>query len=334
MKFILNRKLKFYTLKVTKLLCLSIIAVVIIGIIILIKYKPMYEVELSDEKIGYIESKEAFEESIKNEILNASDKNVDSTIIKEKPQYELKFVDRQEETNETKILEKIKEESETTYKFYEIALSNVTVDSVDTLEDAKKIVEEVKQEDNNMDLDLSISEKYTDKKEEIKTNDIETAKENISSKVAQEIVEEQKQKEEQERINAMPVVEGIKLATLPVSGTITSRYGESSSLRKSTHTGLDIACSTGTPIKAVSDGTIIFASYSGSYGNLVKVDHGNGVETWYGHTSKMYVTVGQKVSAGDIIAAVGSTGNSTGSHLHLEIRINGNTINPQKYLYN
>ena len=84
----------------------------------------------------------------------------------------------------------------------------------------------------------------------------------------------------------------------------------------------------------VAAGTVISAKYEGSYGNLVKIDHGNGVETWYAHTSKMYVKAGQKVEAGDVIAAVGSTGNSTGPHLHLEIRVNGEHINPQKYLYN
>ena len=131
----------------------------------------------------------------------------------------------------------------------------------------------------------------------------------------------------------MPEVNGIKLAVQPVSGTITSRYGVSSSIRKSSHTGLDIATSAGTPIKVVTSGTIIHAKYNGSYGNLVKVDHGNGIETWYAHTNKMYVKVGQKVNAGDVIATVGSTGNSTGAHLHLEIRINGKHVNPQNYLY-
>ena len=89
----------------------------------------------------------------------------------------------------------------------------------------------------------------------------------------------------------------------------------------------------GTDIKVVSKGTITFAGRAGSYGNLVKVDHGNGVETWYGHCSKIYANVGDEVKAGDVIAAVGSTGNSTGPHLHFEIRINGATVNPQKYVY-
>ncbi len=104
-------------------------------------------------------------------------------------------------------------------------------------------------------------------------------------------------------------------------------------MRKSSHTGLDIAASTGTPIKVVASGTVTFASNKGSYGNVVKVNHGNGIETWYAHTSKMYVSEGQKVEAGTVIAAVGSTGNSTGPHLHFELRMNGQHVNPQKYLY-
>ena len=133
--------------------------------------------------------------------------------------------------------------------------------------------------------------------------------------------------------NEITQINGIKIATLPVSGTISSRYGASSKIRVSTHTGLDIAASKGTQIKVVADGKVTCAKYSGSYGYLVKVDHGNGVETWYAHTSKMYVTEGQEVKAGDVIARVGSTGNSTGPHLHFEIRINGEHVNPQKYLY-
>ena len=72
----------------------------------------------------------------------------------------------------------------------------------------------------------------------------------------------------------------------------------------------------------------------GGYGNLVIIDHGNGIETYYGHCSKIYVKAGQSVTAGTKIAAVGSTGRSTGNHLHFEIRQNGTQINPQKYVYN
>jgi len=136
------------------------------------------------------------------------------------------------------------------------------------------------------------------------------------------------QKAEEERINSMPEVNGIKLAYVPVTGTITSRYGVSSRIRSSNHTGLDIATASGKPIKVAASGTVTYADYKGSYGNVVKVDHGNGLETWYAHTSKMYVTEGQHVEAGEVIAAVGSTGNSTGPHLHLGVRVDNKYIDP------
>lgn len=299
--------------------------------IILIKYKPIYQVSISGEQLGYVQNKEAFEESLKENAI-VEGKNVDNVVLKTNPEYELKLVDRTLDTNEEELVSEIKEDVVVTYKYYEIAVANQTVETVNTKEEAEELVEQLK--GNELDnVDLSIIEKYTEEAENIDTTSLEVAKSTIEEKVEQKAEEVQKQKEEQERLDKMPSINGIKLAVQPISGVITSRYGVSSRLRKSTHTGLDIAASTGTPIKVIADGTVTCASYQGSYGKLVKIDHGNGLETWYGHTSKMYVSVGQKVTAGDIIAAVGSTGNSTGPHLHLEIRINGEHVNPQNYLY-
>ena len=84
---------------------------------------------------------------------------------------------------------------------------------------------------------------------------------------------------------------------------------------------------------SIASGTVTYAGYKGSYGNLVIISHGNGVQSYYAHCNKLLVSVGQTVSAGQVIAQVGSTGNSTGPHLHLEIRINGKAVNPQNYLY-
>ena len=128
-------------------------------------------------------------------------------------------------------------------------------------------------------------------------------------------------------------INGIYISVIPVQGRITSRYGHVSSIRSGAHTGTDIACAQGTPIKVTASGTVTFAGWNGSYGKLIKVSHGNGVETWYAHCTDLYGTVGQQVNAGDVIATVGSTGNSTGNHLHLEIRVNGTAVNPQRYLY-
>lgn len=290
----------------------------------------MYKVSISGEELGYVDSKLALEENIKEDIIKNSNKNVESVDLQEQPIYELKLVNRIENTEKDKIIEKAKEEATVTYKYYEVALNNNVVETVDTSKEAEELVNEIKNDGINENINLSIVEKYTKNEEEIKTNDLEIAKVNIENKVSETIKEIEEQEEEK---NAIANINGIKLATLPVTGTISSRYGVSSRIRRSNHTGLDIAAKTGTPIKVMADGVVTNASYSGSYGKLVKVDHGNGVETWYAHTSKMYVKKGQKVKAGDIIAEVGSTGNSTGPHLHLEIRLNGEHINPQKYVY-
>ena len=122
----------------------------------------------------------------------------------------------------------------------------------------------------------------------------------------------------------------------PISGTITSRYGYRSSpggIGSTNHKGLDISAKHGSTIKAAATGTVKFAGYKGSLGNLVIIESENGIETYYGHCSALYVSKGQKVSAGDKIAAVGKTGAATGPHLHLEIHVNGKVVNPQKYIY-
>jgi murein DD-endopeptidase MepM/ murein hydrolase activator NlpD len=100
------------------------------------------------------------------------------------------------------------------------------------------------------------------------------------------------------------------------------------------HSGIDLGAPKGTPIQAARDGVVSYVKNSGSsgYGYHVVIDHGDGMVTLYGHCSKVYVRSGQTVKQGDVIAAVGSTGRSTGNHLHFEIRINGRAVNPRNYL--
>ncbi|MBO8129283.1 MAG: M23 family metallopeptidase [Peptococcaceae bacterium] len=94
------------------------------------------------------------------------------------------------------------------------------------------------------------------------------------------------------------------------------------------HYGLDVGCAMGTPVVAAADGEVVFAGKAGNYGNLVKIDHGNGYETRYAHLWRIKVRYGQKVKAGKVIGYVGSTGKSTGPHLHFEIRLGGRPVNP------
>ena len=312
---------------------IAIIAFGFIIAIVLIKYKPIYKVSVSGEELGYVENKEALEESVKQSVIEAKSDNVDSIEIKQNPAYELKLVDRTQETNEEEIANKIEENVVVTYKYYEIALENNTIETVNTEEEAKEVIEHIK-ENQEQELDLSFYEKFTENEEEVNTTELEVAKTNAQTKVQEQLEEEQKAKEEEERINAMPDVNGIKFAIAPVSGTITSRYGVSSKIRSSDHTGLDIAAPKGTPIKAAAAGKVTYAGNAGDgYGNYVVISHGNGVQTVYAHCSKLLVSKGQQVSQGEVIAKVGSTGNSTGNHLHLEVRKNGIAYNPQNYVY-
>jgi murein DD-endopeptidase MepM/ murein hydrolase activator NlpD len=99
------------------------------------------------------------------------------------------------------------------------------------------------------------------------------------------------------------------------------------------HQGIDLAAPVGTPIYATADGTISEAGYNrGGYGNLIKVDHGRGIETRYGHLSAVLVRPGQRITRGQVIGRMGSTGRSTGSHLHYEVRIDGRAVNPIPFM--
>jgi murein DD-endopeptidase MepM/ murein hydrolase activator NlpD len=125
---------------------------------------------------------------------------------------------------------------------------------------------------------------------------------------------------------------------LPVAGTITSQFGhrvDPITGEVSSHTGTDIACAEGTPILAAADGTVTVAngldSWGGSYGYYIQIDHGGGLETLYAHCSSICVTTGQQVQAGQVIGYVGHTGRATGSHLHLEVSVDGNRADVLRY---
>ncbi len=98
------------------------------------------------------------------------------------------------------------------------------------------------------------------------------------------------------------------------------------------HEGIDMAGSTGSPVYSTGDGTVVHAGWENGYGNLVRIRHAFGLETRYGHLSKIRVSVGQKVSRGDRIGDMGNTGRSTGPHLHYEVRTNGNAVNPMTFI--
>ena len=129
--------------------------------------------------------------------------------------------------------------------------------------------------------------------------------------------------------NAAPSRVGGSGVAWPTNGSVTSGFGYRWG---SLHAGIDIANGVGTPIRAAKAGTVILAGWNGGYGNCIVIDHGGGFSTLYGHMTRLRASDGQRVSQGDLIGDMGSTGNSTGSHLHFETRVNGSPQDPARYL--
>jgi murein DD-endopeptidase MepM/ murein hydrolase activator NlpD len=122
----------------------------------------------------------------------------------------------------------------------------------------------------------------------------------------------------------------------PVEGRLSSPFGQREHPKTGKpefHGGIDIAAEPGMAVRATGDGIVSFSGWSGANGNLIVIEHGAGFSTFYAHNKMVAVKTGQKVRRGDIISYVGSTGNSTGPHVHYEVWLNGRAVNPQTYLH-
>lgn len=309
-----------------KLIFMLIIGLAIICFLIFFIYKPIYSVSLNGTFIGYSEDKSKLQEKINDYMTNGDNETIVFVEIEDLPEYKMCLLKKNNKTNDDEIFEKVIASGIPYYKYYAIMDSGTEKYYVKTYEECEKIISDLKTKESNNINNITYTVKYeTDIKE---FTDTQTAVANLYE--AKPVV-----KRSTGTVNTKKTVSynyaniGISLIR-PVGGTITSRFGARS---RGTHTGLDIATSTGTGIAAAAGGTVTYSGYKGSYGNLVVVSHGNGVETYYAHCSRLYVNAGMSVEQGQIIAAVGSTGNSTGPHLHLEVRLNGVALNPQNYVY-
>ena len=291
-----------------------------------IKYTPVYEVSYAGEVIGYVRNKSEIEDIINNEVLTSDNPSAIFTTLNSDIEYDFKLSDL-ESTNEDEVIELLSNDTTTMYRVYAVAINDEVKTYVTTMEEAEEIVTKMKEEYSDLEeVEITATEKYTENIEDFAVVELAEAETAINGDL-------RTIKDEKERI-AAATCNGVYLSVKPVSGTITSRYGAVESVRDHVHGGLDIAAPQGTSIKAAAGGTVSYAGWMSGYGNLVIIDHDNGVQTYYGHCSKLYISKGATVEAGDVIAAVGSTGNSTGNHLHFEIRINGVRQNPQTYMYN
>lgn len=225
---------------------------------------------------------------------------------------------------------------------------------------SKEIYQTAIVSDDLMELSLSVN---VAEEEAIEPDIIEIDDENIymgdseiiegekgSKEVYKEVVYEGLQKEDEnvidENIIAQatptlikrgtknPYIDGIAFLSSPtIGGTLTSYYGENRG--NSYHKGIDIAKDTGEPVSASIDGKVIYADYNtGGYGNLVIIEHDNNMKTYYAHLNEINVSVGEEVETGEVVGKIGSTGLSTGPHLHFELRIDNNPVNPIGFIKN
>ena len=311
------------------LVLITIAIVLIIGIIFLV-YRPMYSVSLNGEFIGYTTNKSKLQNRIK-EYLENGDGNVAFIDVQNLPEYSLCLLKKENATNDDEIFERIKNSGTTYYEYYAILDEDEEKYYVASKEEAESILDKLKEKKSRNIEDLTYTQIHSTELKDFEESD--TIIDDLYEKPVV-IASGYSTYNGAKIINSSaPSAEvlGIGLIT-PTSGIITSRFGPRAS---GNHTGLDIAGPVGTPIAAAAGGTVVFSGWDAyGLGYAVKISHGNGVETVYGHCSTLYVTTGEVVEAGQAIAAMGSTGNSTGSHLHLEIRVNGVRENPQLYLYN
>lgn len=331
------KKILVHTRRSMKLFILLAFAIAIIAAIVIFFYKPTYSVTINGEHVGYTQSKKELQERINKYMDKNEEEHIAFIQVPNMPEYEICMLKRDVEPNDDEIFEKIKEEGIKYYRYYAILEDQEEKQYVANFEDAENVVKTLKEKNSNNIDKISIVEKYETELKELTTTEAAVAA--LYKEKPKVVVAKKKYTTyaASGSVNTATTTGGgapsIGISLIrPVSGIITSRFGERSSIRSSVHTGLDLATSSGTPIAAAASGTVTFSGWKGSYGNLLVISHGNGVQTYYAHCSKLYVSAGTQVSQGQTIAAVGSTGNSTGPHLHFEVRVNGVAYNPERYL--
>ncbi len=314
-----------------KFVLILLIPILIIGGAISVFYKTTYSVTLGGEFVGYTDDKNGLQKMINEYMESGDSQNIAFIDIKQLPEYSLCFVKREKVENTNQIIEKIKELGTTYYQYYAVIESGEEKYYVSTKQEAEAAIDKLDEKNSNNIDEISYVKVYNTQLVDFQDQDTIVA--GLYEKKPVTYVSAGSTGAT--TIASAPVdlaQYGVSLIHPISSGyTITSRFGMRSS---GNHKGLDIAAPIGTPVHAAASGVVNYSGWSTTgYGWCIKIDHGNGVETLYAHNSELYVSVGDYVNQGDVISAVGSTGWSTGPHLHLEIRVDGAVYNPQYYLY-
>lgn len=302
-------------------------------------YTPTYEVIFKGQSLGYVSNKKSVQNSIDEFIQKGDADNVGYVVLEEQPTYEFTLLKKGIELNDEFVTAEIIDECVVYYRVYGINIDGEEKFIVDTVKEAQEISNKINEEQEKYSekSKVEISEKFVQQYTllddvEVAVNDILEVIEEENNKIVKKTVTyaaPSKVVPEEVLIALRESAAELNFRNPLDTGVITSRYGLRS---MGDHKGLDIGAPTGTPIYVAESGVVTHAGWLGGYGYLVKVQHASGYETYYGHCSKFACSVGDEVTKGDLIAYVGSTGRSTGPHLHFEVRIDGVYYDPLLFI--
>lgn len=309
------------------------------------KFKFVYMVEMGGVELGLVNDKDKFEKDVKDTLENLEEPVV-SAKLKENPKYSLRLVDKDDiDVDDNYVFAKVEEKIEKTYRYYNIKEDDKLLAKVSTKEERDNLLKEL--EEGKQVKDLKVEEEETkeyyiisyEEAKQLASTNVDNIENEKRSKLAKEKIEKRNTNIVKNIRRGGTVSASSSSNASAMLGSLSFRRPLNSSrvsagyLGYPGHRGIDFPSPQGTPVMAAESGTVTTVMYSNkSYGNRVIIDHGNGISTLYGHNSTIGVSLGQKVSKGQTIAGVGSTGNSTGNHVHFEIRINGKPINPTSYV--
>lgn len=327
-------------LRTLRFLFFTIITLVLIFSAVLVTvlntYKPTVKAYIDGKFIGYFSSEQQFDEVYNDLVTEKQNEDSDVKVyLESEPTFETSYTRDSLIANQN-VYTNLRAEIKTEYTVYEVAVDGENKMKFDTQDEADKYAENLKTEVSK--LNVEVKEEKVEDKGEITT--VERA-----DSILKDIVDRNKPVETPKatvsnttttKTTVAQTAPTIGEASVPATGggvwpTVNRRIN-CHYMGYSGHTGIDLGGAVGTAIYAYRSGTVIFAGWGTGYGLHVKIDHGDGMVTYYAHASELLVSPGQYVEEGQMIAKIGLTGYTTGPHLHFEVRLNGVPVNPYPYI--
>ncbi len=329
------KKVKFHLKRGFNLILTLLFTATLFTLLMFLIYRPTYKISFKGKFIGYSRDVFNIKSKIHESIFNG-DSEVAYYEIDEKPEYEFTFMKASFVPDDAKIVEEIKTEAIPVYKTYAVKENNKIKARVATYNEASKILADLKKKDSDNLNDISIELAYVKEKPKLE----DTKKVVADLYVEKPVPVYTPVYRDYAYLSRATGISDIR-RDLPVSfarpissGIITTKFKDPY-YPFGVHRGVDVATlgsSTNVVFRAAAAGKVVASGWSGDYGNTVEIDHGNGVITLYAHADSLSVSKGEQVSVGQVLGVVGSTGFSTGIHLHFEIKYNGVNLNPEYYI--